>query len=529
MKRLGTIPAAVICTVIGAIVLSGATLPAMAANGGRPSASASASPAQERGNAGQNGSGAGSSNSASSSNGASSSNSASTVAPAANGSGNGRDSAPGQGASQSTPGNSSPNGNGASSGSNGNGGGNGSGANGNGSGSNGASAGSGSNGASSANGSKASGSAASDSRGERNTGSSASNASSAARGASAAGGVNGAAQSVAAKLNRQEIAVTFSAKAAERSKAKTARKAHSTAVDRCVREELADVVADDAEPTPEQLTEATATCEASLGTRGDYIVLLSAGASPSAQATKARKQKVNVRSTYGSAVRGLAVTATPAQVERMRLDPSVVLVEADAIVQAIATYGNATWGLDRIDQRALPLDGSYSDNGTGAGVTAYVIDTGIRADHAEFTGRVGSGYTAIADGNGTSDCNGHGTHVAGTIGGATYGVAKSVGLVPVRVLDCSGSGTTSGVIAGLDWVAAQHAPGVPAVANMSLGGGVSSALDSAVAALVASGVTVVVAAGNSNVDAVNSSPARVSSAITVGATDSGDNRASFSN
>ena len=174
-----------------------------------------------------------------------------------------------------------------------------------------------------------------------------------------------------------------------------------------------------------------------------------------------------------------------------------------------------------------PLSNSYTYNQTGQGVHAYIIDTGIRATHQEFGGRVTNGADFIGDGNGTNDCNGHGTHVAGTTGGTTYGVAKSVTIHAVRVLGCTGSGSTSGVIAGVDWVTANHAS--PAVANMSLGGGASTALDNAVTSSVNSGVSYAVAAGNSNANACNSSPARAAAAITVGATTSSDARSSFSN
>ena len=189
----------------------------------------------------------------------------------------------------------------------------------------------------------------------------------------------------------------------------------------------------------------------------------------------------------------------------------------------------APWGLDRIDQRALPLSGTYSAPDNGAGVTAYIVDTGILTSHTEFSGRTASGYTSISDGRGTADCHGHGTHVASSVAGTTYGVAKGATVVPIRVLSCSGSGTTSGVVAGLNWIRDNHNMSTPAVVNMSLGGGGSKSLDDAVAALHDAGIPVVVAAGNSNADAQFYSPAREPKAITVGATSSNDARASFSN
>ena len=188
---------------------------------------------------------------------------------------------------------------------------------------------------------------------------------------------------------------------------------------------------------------------------------------------------------------------------------------------------SATWGIDRIDQTNLPLNKTYSYTSNGSGVKAYVIDTGINTTHVEFAGRIGKGANFVGDRRGVEDCNGHGTHVSGTIGGTTYGVAKAVTLIPVRVLNCQGSGTTTGVVNGIDWVAKNNSGS--AVANLSLGGGISTAIDAAINGLINKGVTVVVAAGNSGADACGSSPARVPAAITVGASDSSDKQASFSN
>jgi subtilisin family serine protease len=232
-----------------------------------------------------------------------------------------------------------------------------------------------------------------------------------------------------------------------------------------------------------------------------------------------------LKHVYQNALNGFAVEMTEAQAEALSNDFRVKFVEEDGVVTADATQSNPPWGLDRIDQRNRPLNAIYTFNWTGTNVRAYVIDTGIRTAHNQFGGRAQNNFDAFG-GNG-QDCNGHGTHVAGTIGGSTYGVAKNVLLRGVRVLNCSGSGTNSGVIAGVDWVRLNHI--APAVANMSLGGGASSALDTAVNNLHNANVTIAVAAGNSNANACNSSPARAANAITVGSTTTTDARSSFSN
>lgn len=259
----------------------------------------------------------------------------------------------------------------------------------------------------------------------------------------------------------------------------------------------------------------------SIGARGDNSI---------AEAVASELSVVyggELKGVYKHALSGYVAEMSEKQAEELSKDLRVKLVEEDGWVYANTTQTGATWGLDRIDQRDRPLNGTYTYTPTGSGVNAYIIDTGIRRTHTQFGGRAFAGFDAIGDGQNTNDCNGHGTHVAGTVGSSTYGVAKGVRLYAVRVLNCQGSGSNSGVIAGIDWVTQNHVS--PAVANMSLGGGASSALDAAVNNSVASGVTYAVAAGNENQNACNVSPARAANAITVGSTTSSDVRSSFSN
>jgi subtilisin family serine protease len=262
---------------------------------------------------------------------------------------------------------------------------------------------------------------------------------------------------------------------------------------------------------------------------GRFIVTLQDGVIPAAVA---REHGVQPDYVYTHALTGFAGAISEAARAGLLRDARVRRVEPDGIATIVSTESNATWGLDRVDQHALPLSTTYSYSNTGSGVTAYIIDTGILFSHSEFSGgRAISGFDAV-DGGSADDCNGHGTHVAGIVGGSKYGIAKGVKLVAVRVLNCSALGTWSGVIAGLDWVTAQRAK--PAVANMSLGGGASSSADEAVGRMIASGVATAVAAGNGNnggvgQNACNYSPARVPAAMTIGATDKGDRKAPWSN
>ncbi|MGW3648179.1 S8 family peptidase [Streptomyces sp. NPDC000878] len=266
--------------------------------------------------------------------------------------------------------------------------------------------------------------------------------------------------------------------------------------------------------------------------KDSYIVTLKDSAGFRAASSKgkalATKYGAEVEQTYTAALNGYATEMTEAEAKRLAADPAVASVAQNKTVHINDTQSGPTWGLDRIDQADLPLDSAYTyPSSAGSGVTAYIIDTGVRITHTDFGGRASYGYDAVDDDSSADDGNGHGTHVAGTVAGTTYGVAKAANIVAVRVLDDDGSGTTAGVVAGIDWVT-ENAE-FPAVANMSLGGSADSTLDTAVANSIAAGVTYAVAAGNDNANASSYSPARVASAITVGASTSADARASYSN
>jgi subtilisin family serine protease len=260
---------------------------------------------------------------------------------------------------------------------------------------------------------------------------------------------------------------------------------------------------------------------------GEYIVVFKDEVSDPLEKAdaKALKHATKVKFKYDQVLKGFAATLTPEAVAALQADPDVDYIEEDQEVSIDATQTGATWGIDRIDQRNRPLSGTYTYTSTGSGVTVYIIDTGIQTSHPQFGGRAAVSYDALG-GNG-QDCNGHGTHVAGTVGSATYGVAKGVALRAVRVLDCSGSGTTSGVIAGMNWVANNHV--AKAVANMSLGGGFSSSTNTAANNLATKGVFLAVAAGNSSANACNYSPSSAANVTSVAASTSTDARASYSN
>lgn len=263
---------------------------------------------------------------------------------------------------------------------------------------------------------------------------------------------------------------------------------------------------------------------------GKYVVVLKDDAGVAATrdvSSMAADVGATVHDRYNHALNGFSATMDDAAVDELRADPRVAFVQADQVVHATETQSpTPSWGLDRVDQEELPADDSYTYNETGAGVTAYIVDTGINAAHSDFGDRVGEGFSSVE--GGTDDANGHGTHVAGTVGGEEYGIAKEVALEPVRVLDAQGSGSTAGVVEGVDWVA-QNASG-PSVANMSLGGPADPALDAAVQGAIDAGVTFAVAAGNDyGADACGSSPASVPDAVTVASTADDDSASEFTN
>ncbi len=269
---------------------------------------------------------------------------------------------------------------------------------------------------------------------------------------------------------------------------------------------------------------------AGTGPLGRYIVTLDSSVADPAGAARRQSGRLGgtVDRVFGNAFKGYTTSLPQALVSKLLGDPSILAIEPDVQVNVAATQANPPYGLDRIDQRNLPLSRSYTYATAGAGVRAYVIDTGTRREHPDFGNRVAPGYNVFDGTTNASDCNGHGTHVAGIVASSTYGVAKAATIVPVKTFGCSGTTPLSAIIAGIDWATADHRPGQRAVANLSLGGIPSAALDRSITALSNDGVAVAVAAGNDGLNACAGSPARVPQVLTVAASDAADGMAGFS-